>query len=232
MSRAPAGPGEQMKIIDITGPIHAGMWSYGPPYPPVEVELLPSPDWVPHPTYSWKLQITAQTGTYLENARHMSLDAPPLDSVPIEQLVLRPAAVIAVPRSAGQAIDLADLLEAAACMELEEGLAILVATGWGSQWDAPDFVSGSPYFTRDAMDWLLDHKPFMIGADLPRFDSSVEPQLFFPDFFRRGVLLLAPLVNLEQIPVSRGYLIALPLRVQEVGASPCRAVFCWEDESG
>jgi len=205
------------------------MWTYGPPYPQVEVELLPEPDWVPYPTYSWELRISAQTGTYLENARHMRLDAPPLESVPVEQLVLRPAAVLRVPKEAGDRIELDELKAAAEGLDLAPGLALLVGTGWCAHWEQPDFVAQSPYFSREAMFWLLDQRPFLIGADLPRFDNDAAPQLFFGEFFDRGVLLLAPLINVEQIPVRRGLLTALPLKLRETAAAPCRAVFCWEE---
>ncbi len=219
-----------LKVIDITGPIYPGMWSYGPPYPPVEVELLPSPEWVPYRTYSWRLQITAQTGTYLENARHMSLDEPPLESIDVSQLILRPAILLRVPKAAGERIELEEIERAAADKEIPSGVALLIATGWGQRWEDDDFVSASPYFSRDAMLWLLDRQPFLIGADLPRFDNLDDPQLFFPEFFRRGVLLMAPLVNLEKIPVDEGRITVLPIRIRDVAAAPCRAVFCWEDE--
>jgi len=219
-----------MRMMDLTGPIYPGMWTYGDPYPEVEVALLPEPEWVPYPTYSWRLQLTAQTGTYLENARHMRLEAPPLEDVPVEELVLRPAAILRTPKAAGERIERRELQSAAEGLELRPGLAILVATGWGTRWEQPDFVAASPYFSRDAMRWLLDLDPFLIGADLPRFDSGTDPQLFFAEFFDRGVLLLAPLVSLERVPVRQGRLIALPIRVRETAEAPCRALFCWEDE--
>jgi kynurenine formamidase len=43
--------------------------------------------------------------------------------------------------------------------------------------------------------------------------------------FQRRVLLLAPLVNLDQITSNRGELIALPLNLQGVSGAPCRAIF-------
>jgi kynurenine formamidase len=43
--------------------------------------------------------------------------------------------------------------------------------------------------------------------------------------FERGILLLAPLVNLDRIQISRGELIALPLNIRGVSGAPCRAIF-------
>ena len=51
-----------------------------------------------------------------------------------------------------------------------------------------------------------------------------EKPSFFPMFFRSDALLLAPLVNLAQVPVPRVNLVVLPLRIRGACASPCRAI--------
>ncbi|MBV7327169.1 hypothetical protein KFU94_02690 [Chloroflexi bacterium TSY] len=38
-----------MQIIDISGPIEDGMWSYGDPYPAPQIEQIPPPDWLDYP---------------------------------------------------------------------------------------------------------------------------------------------------------------------------------------
>jgi kynurenine formamidase len=43
--------------------------------------------------------------------------------------------------------------------------------------------------------------------------------------FKKGMLLLAPLVNLERVQAARGELMAFPLRVEGVSGAPCRAFF-------
>ena len=48
--------------------------------------------------------------------------------------------------------------------------------------------------------------------------------------FQRGMLLLGPLVNLNETESPRGQLVALPLRVENISGAPCRAIF-WEDET-
>ena len=74
------------------------------------------------------------------------------------------------------------------------------------------------------MDYLLSLRPALIGADLPRWDSLDNPQGFFGRFFAQDVLLLAPVMNLEQFGETTGRLIVFPLPIRGACASPCRAM--------
>jgi len=65
----------------------------------------------------------------------------------------------------------------------------------------------------------------MMAGDMPRFDSWENPQHFFQRFFDMGTLLLAPLYDLDKITATRGKLVALPMRIEETCAAPCRVVF-------
>lgn len=220
-----------MRIVDITGPIYSGMWRYPDPYPEVKIEEIPVPEWVEYPTYSWSFQLGAQSGTYLETSRHMDCEGPALIEIPASKLFMRPASVIRVDVKPLQPIARSQIVEAAA--EIHPGDAIILCTGWGSKWRDPDFIESCPHLSREAMDWLLDREPFLIAADLPRFDSWEDPQLFFERFFDEGVLLLAPLCHCAEIQAGRGHLVALPMKVEETCAAPCRTLFIegWDGES-
>ncbi len=211
-----------MRVIDVTGPIATGMWTYGPPYPDVLIEEIEQPDFIEHETFSWRFELGAQTGTYLETSLHVDRDGPELIEVPVEQLVMRDAAILRVPCEADHRIEPEELQ---ACgVEINPGDVIIVATGWESHWNAPDFVSRCPWFGYEAMRWILDHEPSIMAGDVPRFDSWEEPQGFWPEFFGAGVLLLAPLVNLAEVRADRVKVTALPLKVVESCAAPCRVV--------
>lgn len=211
-----------MRIIDVTGAIETGMWTYGPPYPNVLIEEIEQPDFIEHETFSWRFELGAQTGTYLETSLHVRRDGPALIEVPLEQLVMRDAAILRVPCEPDQRIERSDL---EACdVEVRPGDAVIVATGWDSHWNATDFVTNCPWFSYDAMRWMLDREPFMMCGDMPRFDSWEDPQGFWPEFFDAGILLLAPLVKLDQIAGDRVKLTALPLKVVESCAAPCRVI--------
>ncbi len=211
-----------MRVTDVTGPIENGMWTYGPPYPEVLIEEIEQPDFIEHETFSWRFELGAQTGTYLETSLHVDREGPALIDVPAEELVMRDAAILRVPCQADQRIE-REQLEACR-VRIEPGDVIIVATGWESHWNEPDFVSNCPWFSYEAMRWILDHEPFIMAGDMPRFDSWEDPQGFWPEFFGEGVLLLAPLVNLSAVRGDRVKITALPLKVAESCAAPCRVI--------
>jgi kynurenine formamidase len=217
-------------IIEISGPIEDGMWAYDPPYPTPRIEQIPPPDWLQYPVYSQTLHFAVQAGSYLETAAHMDLSALTIDELPLDRCYRIDALRLWIPKEADQAITAADL--DAACRA--EGIvprareALLVGTGWDSQWHEADFVTHPPYFTAGAIDWVLEHDFSLLGGDTPRYDSPSNPQNFFPKFFKHDILLLAPLVNLGAIRKARGKLIALPLKIKKACASPVRAL--WIEE--
>ena len=136
---------------------------------------------------------------------------------------MRPTAVIRVSTTPRSRIEVEQIV--AGAPQINPGDAVIVDTGWGSKWRDGDFIENSPYFSHDAMYWILDRKPFIFAADTARFDSWEEPQQFFERFFAEGVLLLAPVTNLEQVRVQRGHIVALPLKIEQSAAAPCRTLF-------
>lgn len=206
------------------------MWSYDAPYPVPRIEQIPPPDWLAYPVYSQTVHMAVQTATYLETAAHMDRNAITIDRLPLERCYMVDAVCLWVPRGADQPI-LPDDLDAAyraAGVDLPPRTALLIGTGWDKQWSQPDYVTHPPYFSAAAIDWVLDHDCSLLGGDTPRYDSPHDPQNFFPKFFRHDILLLAPLINLDQVRRPHGRLIALPLRIVDACASPVRAL--WIEE--
>ena len=216
-----------MRIIDISGPIEDSMWSYGEPYPAPQITQIPPPDWLDYPVYSQTISMAVQSGTYLETAAHMDQRRMPIDQLPLDRCYMVDAVAFWLPRAANTAIRAAELQQTLheSGQTLQPGDALLVGTGWDKQWHAPNFVTDPPYFMADAIEWVLDHQLSLLGADTPRYDSPHNPQNFFPKFFQSEILLLAPLVNMDQVGTARGKLTALPLKIKDACASPVRALW-------
>lgn len=219
-----------MRLIDIAGPIENGMWNYGPPYPEVRVEPIPSPEWIPVTAYSHWFAMSIQHSTYLETSAHLFPDHTTIDQIPLDRCFMD-AVVLQIPKGADEHITGPDIRTAlaAAGEQLRPGDALLVGSGWDQMWNRPDFISHPPHFTAEAIYWLLDQRIGLLGADTPRFDDPREPQGFFPELFRRRTMILAPAVNLGAVRRPRCRLIALPLKITGTCASPVRAVLVEED---
>jgi len=213
-----------MPIIDITGTTYDGMWTYGPPYPDVRIEEIPIPEWVPYPTYSWKLTLGGQTGTYLETGLHMKRGRPAVIDIPLDTLINREAVILKIPGKEHRtdSISVDDLRRCG--VEIRKGDAVLLSIGRDRKWRDPDYVTDSPFVRKAAMDWIMDQEPFIIGGDWSRLDSWDTPQLFFRRLFDQGILLLAPVVNLGRVTRPRVKLTVLPLKVETSAAAPARAI--------
>jgi len=179
---------------------------------------------------AFALSLSTVTGTYIETGGHMLPDMPELSDLDISTFV-RPAVVCHVRRKAPQELIQLSELEAC-CPPVKEGDALLIECGWGAQWRSPTYVTDSPAFSVDCLPWLLDQPFSVLGVDVPcienarsRPDGSEQTGSMLLPLFQRGMLLLAPLVNLDIVQKPRGELIALPLPVEQVSGAPCRAIF-------
>lgn len=221
-------------MIDITGKIYNGMWNYEPPFPRVNIRPLPQVDWVETQVYCEIFDgLHSQTGTYLETPAHLLGERSyPLAQVAISRIANVPAVVLRLPSfpmdGARRPVTAEALAHAPGAALLREGDAILVCADWGKHWRAPVFLDASPYFTHDAVDWLLAQKPSILGTDFPRWENLEKPEGFFPKFYAADVLMLAPCVNLERAELARYRLFALPLAVENTSCAPCRAVLVEE----
>jgi arylformamidase len=219
-----------MRIIDASGPIENGMWSYGPPFPDVMISQVPFPEWLAYRVYSEQVTMALQNCTYLETGAHMYPEVMKIHEVPLERCFMVDTVVLQVPKRGGEGISVDDLQAALgrAGETLRVGDALLVATGWDSHWYKPDFMSTPPYFLAQTIYWILDQGVGLLGSDTPRYDNPSNPQNFFPEFFKHDILLLAPLVNLTQVRHTRVKLIALPIKFKGCCASPVRALIIEE----
>ena len=212
------------KIIDITGEIYSGMWSYGFPFPEVEIKPLAEIDWVKYKIYAEVFEgLNSQSGTYLETPAHLLGEASyPLIDVEVSKLVDVPCVVLNVGSLRGEPITREMLEKSKNADKIKEGCAILVSANYGQKWKDSDYLTACPYFTADAMSWLVSKKPFLLGSDFPRWDNLEKPQGFWQDFYNADILMLAPVVNIEA--VDEALLTVLPIKAAVTSCAPCRAI--------
>ncbi|MEA4823356.1 MAG: cyclase family protein [Clostridiaceae bacterium] len=219
-------------LLDITGPIYTGMWGNGQPFPDVCIRPVPQPPWVKKSVYCEIFDgMHSQTGTYLETPAHWYGDTYPLDEVPLERTVDIPCTVLRLDpaRFAGggrvkiTAREIDRAIEAAG--DIAPDTAVVVSTGWGIHWRDECFTHDAPYFSADAMRRIIALHPRLLACDSPLWESREDPQGFFPDFYAADILMLAPVVALEQLPPDAAHctLTALPIRVEGTSCAPCRA---------
>lgn len=210
-----------MKIIDITGVIEPGMWWFGPPVPKVEFTQIGSLDkegWVSH-----AITLSAITGTYLETGAHVFKNVRTIDEVKGEELVREAVVVRVKPKSGLEHVTRAELEPAIS--KIRPGDAVIINTGWYHKWNDENFILESPHFEQEAVELLLEKQISILCSDMVCYDDPREPEMsLLRMIFAKGSMILSPVVGLGEITKARVKLIALPLKLKGVSASPCRAI--------
>jgi kynurenine formamidase len=226
-----------MGLIEISGPITTGMWHYGEPYLDlpvggVDIHQVDMPEKYRGGLFMDYISMCSQTGTYLETAAHAVAGRETIDQVPVERAWMIPTVVIHTPKNAQEKVTLDDAKRSLdkEGLTIAPGDCVLVRTAWDKHWNEPEtYLNQCPYISRELWFWIMDQGPSIMGADTPRADTSRDPQNFFARFFATDILLLAPVVNLDQVHGARKpKVVALPLSLGGACASPVRAVLVTE----
>lgn len=165
------------------------------------------------------LTLSAHTGThadapwhYLETGEH------PAD-LPLEKYV-GPARVVTISRRSGGIVP-ADL--APADLNLTATPRLLIHS-WVSDLPDEQWPHDFPYPTIELIDWLAAQDMVLLGVDMPSVDRFDDDQLpCHHRLYQHGIVNLETLL-LRDVPDGVYDLVALPLKLAAVCASPVRAI--------
>jgi arylformamidase len=221
------------RMIDLSGALENGLWGYHELpgleqcVPAVEVETIATVR--KDGFFSSKILCSTISGTYLESGSHMLEEAKNLDEYTVEDF-MKPAKLVRIPNQEAKALIGAEILETHAPL-IERGDALIIDSGWSRMWNKPGYVLKCPNLLPAAIEWVLEKKISIFGVDIPCIEASwsegdeEQKGSLLRSLFQRGTLLLAPLVNLQELSKDSGQLICLPLKVKGASGAPARAVF-------
>jgi arylformamidase len=220
-------------VTDLTGQMENDMWGYfelpglEEIVPPVRIEAFARVG--EHGFFSSKLSLSTISSCYVEAGSHILEGGKLLEEYPVERFI-RPAKILRLPEQEPRAlIDDRTLEENSPA--IEKGDALIVDTGWGRWWNKPGYVGTCPNFRKNALRWVLDRNISVLAVDVPCIEASwtdgaeEEKGNLLAELFKKDVLLVAPLVNLEKVRRDEGTLVFLPLSVKSVSGAPARVVF-------
>jgi len=223
---------KEMKLIDASGPIYEGMWSYGDPFPDFKLIELEHPDWVKFTAYSQKFEgFCMMTGSYINGKPHAAgiNNSYAMNEVPLTKLFDVDAYVLQIDiknlakEDNRPYITKKDLQEAEKEL-IPTGSNIIVATGWGQHWGKPDFLTNSWFFRKDAVEYLANKNPVILAGDTPYYDNLNNEQGVWDLIYGNDVLVVAPLVNIEKIDKFKVKLYVCPLNILYTSGLPCRVI--------
>jgi kynurenine formamidase len=213
-----------MKLVDLSHVIEHGLETYRGLPPPVISDFMSHAGSRSHYApgtefHIGKIEMVANTGTYLDSPFHRHEKGADLAGLPLERLAQLAGVVVRRPFESGRAVD------AAAFDRIDvKGKAVLVHTGFDRHWRSERYFTGHPYLTEAAARLLVERGATLVGIDSLNIDDTAD--------LRRPVhtLLLAAaipivehLTNLAALPDSDFHFFAVPPKVKGFGTFPVRA---------
>jgi kynurenine formamidase len=166
-----------------------------------------------------KIEIVANTGTYLDSPFHRYADGKDLSELPLERLANLGAVVIAADLAKGRAIG-----RGAFQGHDVRGKAVLVRTGWDAHWRTDRYFEGHPFLTKDAADYLVASGAALVGIDSLNIDDTGDPtRPVHSRLLAAEVPIVEHLRGLAQLPGDGFRFFAVPVKVKNMGTFPVRA---------
>ena len=166
-----------------------------------------------------RIDMVANTGTYLDSPFHRYAEGNDLAQLPLESLADLQGLVIRRPFEQGIAID-ADAFEG---LDVR-GKAVLVHTGWDRHWRAEPYKLDHPFLTAAAADWLVQHGAALVGIDSYNIDqTSIRARPVHTKLLGADIPICEHMTGLERLP-DRGFRFsAVPPKISGMGTFPVRA---------
>ena len=212
-----------MPLIDLSHSIEHGMTTYPGLPAPIICDYLSREASRSHyaPGVEFqigKIEMVANTGTYIDAPFHRWPDGKDLAALPLECLAGLDAVVINAP-TPGRAIARAAFDGA----ELR-GKAVLVRTGWDTHWRTEQYLSGHPFLTADAAEHLVNEGAVLAGIDSLNIDDTEDrSRPVHSTLLAAGIPIVEHMCNLSRLPDRNFHFYAVPAKVVGFGSWPVRA---------
>jgi kynurenine formamidase len=215
---------EEKRIVDLSHVIEHGMTTY---------PGLPAPHicdfWTREGSASnyddessfqiGRIDMVANTGTYVDSPFHRYADGIDLADLPLASLADVPGIVVRRPWENELATDAAHF----------EGLdvggkAVLVHTGWDRHWRTEHYGVEHPFLTAAAADWLVEQGAVMVGIDSNNIDDTrVRARPVHSKLLAADIPICEHMTGLGSLPDEGFQFSAVPPKVRGMGTFPVRA---------
>jgi arylformamidase len=215
----------QSRLIDISHTVEDGMITYkGLPAPIICDFLSREASRTRYATGTefqiGKIEMVANTGTYIDAPFHRYADGIDLSELPLEWLANLPVVVLRHNEERGAAVD----TDAVVALGNVRGCAVLVATGWDRHWRTDRYFENHPFLTGGAAAWLVEAGARVVGIDSHNIDDTRgDTRPVHSTLLAADIPILEHLTRLDTVPDHGGRLHAVPVKVKGMGTFPVRA---------
>ena len=165
-----------------------------------------------------RIDMVANTGTYLDSPFHRFEDGKDLSQLPLHSLAGLDGVIVRVD-GAGRAISRDAFLGVDV-----RGKAVLVQTGWDKHWRTDSYFEGHPFLTGDAARHLADSGAKLVGIDSYNIDDTGDGRRpVHTILLRSEIPIVEHMTGLGQLPAGGFKFFAVPPKVRAFGTFPVRA---------
>lgn len=210
-------------LVDLSHPIEHGMITYAGLPGPVISDFLTREASRSHYAagtefHIGKIEMVANTGTYLDTPSHRVAGGVDVSMIPLDAVAGLAAALLRTPNRSIEGHAVADL-------ELR-GKALLIHTGWSRHWRTETYWNNQhPFVTREAAETLARSGVRVVGIDSYNIDDTSDgTRPAHTILLRAGIFIVEHLTNLESLPDGAALrFFAVPPKVRGLGTFPVRA---------
>lgn len=188
-----------------------------------------------------KIEMVANTGTYLDSPFHRYAEGKDLADLPLESVAHLAGIVVRHVASAERELERARFpnlemvaesvtedraITAAALEHLDvKAKAVLFHTAWDIRWRTEDYSNGRhPFLSADAATFLAEAGAALVGIDSYNIDETVGGQRpAHSILLAAGIPIVEHLCGLRELPASGFRFFAVPVKVKNFGTFPVRA---------
>ncbi len=235
-------------FVDVSHSIEHGMITYKGLPPPVISEYLsrdasrtlydPGTEF-----HIGKLEMVANTGTYLDSPFHRYADGKDLSGLDLRSLANLEGIVVGQVGAAERELERArfpSLMTSVSSLPMArtrritsetladldvKGRAVLFYTGWDMRWRTEDYSNGNhPFLTTDAAEYLVSAGAALVGIDSYNIDDTTDGRRpVHSILLAHGIPIVEHLCGLRDLPRTGFRFFAVPVKVKEFGTFPVRA---------
>jgi arylformamidase len=167
-----------------------------------------------------KIEMVANTGTYIDCPYHRFAEGKDLSEVGLESFSDLEGIMIPVPFADSLAVTRDHISN----YEVSNR-AVLINTGWDRYWNTENYYENHPYLTEEAAIYLRDKGVKLAGIDSHNIDNTqVRSRPVHTTLLAAGILIVEHLCNLDALPAEGFFFSAVPPKFKNVGTFPVRAM--------
>ncbi|CAG0975541.1 Kynurenine formamidase [Anaerolineales bacterium] len=211
------------KLIDLSHTVEHELVTYKGLPAPILCDYLSREDSRSHYSggtefHIGKIEMVANTGTYVDSPFHRFADGIDLSELPLESLVDLEGVVVRA-QSLGRAIS------AQAFKGINvKGKAVLVHTDWARHWNTEQYYEGHPFLTKDAAEWLVEAGSAFVGVDTYNIDDTTDgTRPVHTILLGNRIPICEHMCGFDLLPDSGFRFHAAPVKVKAMGTFPVRA---------